>query len=99
MGDRSNKVITTTLFAMIIFWMSLIGGCGGSEAEKTATDLVKKVIGGEVAKQGNEVKNQIDQIINLGSDKGKKEGKGSAEGESEQGSETESTEGSGERED
>ncbi len=99
MGKVSDKVITSTLFAMVLFWISLIGGCGGSEAEKAATDLVKKVIGGEVAKQGDAVKKQIDQIINLGSDKGKKEGEGSAEGETEKGSETKSAESSGERED
>jgi hypothetical protein len=99
LGKRSDKVITTTLFAMVLFWISLIGGCGGSEAEKAATDLVKKVIGGEVAKQGDAVKKQIDQIINLGSDKGKKEGEGSTAGETGKGSEKEDQEGSGEKED
>jgi hypothetical protein len=99
LGKRSDKVITSILFAMVLFWISLIGGCGGSEAEKAATDLVKKVVGGEVARQGDAVKKQIDQIINLGSDKGNKEGEGSAAGESEKGSEPKSAEGSGERED
>lgn len=96
MRVRADKIITSTIFAMVIIWMSLLGGCGGSEAEKAATDLVKKVVGEEVTKQGDAVKKQIDQVLRLGSGKGNNESGGNTAGEDEKASEKEGQEDSGE---
>lgn len=95
MKNLLDKLYITIIFSMIILGSSFVGGCEGSEAGKAVTDMAKKVIGDEVAKQGNEVKKKIDQVINVGSIKGKKEGAESTAG----GSEKESQEGSGEEKD
>lgn len=95
MKNILNKVGTMIVFSMFLLGSPFIGGCGDSESGKAITDTLKKVIGDEVAKQGNEVKKQIDQVINVGSNKDKKEGEKS----SAQGSEKESKEGSSEEKD
>ena len=99
MKNLLTKLYIAILFSMVILGMSFVGGCERSEAGKAVTDMAKKVIGDEVVKQGNEVKKQIDQIINVGSKKGEKEGEGNAAGEPEKGSTKESQEGSGEEKD
>ncbi len=68
----------------------LLAGCGDSEMAKGITDAVKKSVEGEVNKTGEEIKKQIDQVLNLGSgkdqeDNGKNAG-GSGEEESSEGS-------------
>lgn len=76
-----KNILNATLIAAFIFATLALAGCGDNEMAKGITDAVKKSVGGEVAKKGDEIKKQIDQVINLGTGKGQKEdGQGGAAG-------------------
>jgi hypothetical protein len=79
MNNLRKKISNATLIAGFIFTTLFFTGCGDSEMAKGIADVVKKSIGVEVAKKGEGIKKQFDQIINLGAGKGQKEdGKGTA---------------------
>jgi hypothetical protein len=74
-----KNTLTAALIAVFIIATLLLAGCGDNELVKGVTDIVKKSIGGEITKQVGDVKKQFDQIINLGTGKGKQEdGQGDA---------------------
>jgi hypothetical protein len=73
MNNLGKKVRYATLIAAAIFAMLFLAGCRDSEMAKGLTDIVKKSVGSEVAKKGDEFKKQFDQIVNPGSGKGQKE--------------------------
>jgi hypothetical protein len=79
MNNQGKKVFSVTLVTVFILATFSLVGCGDSELVKGITDAVKKSVGSEVAKKGEEIKKQIDQVINLGTGKGQKEdGQGDA---------------------
>jgi hypothetical protein len=79
MNNLRKKILNATLITAFIFAALFLAGCGDSEMAKGIADVVKKSVGGEVAKKGEEIKKQFDQIINLGAGKSSKEdGKGAA---------------------
>jgi hypothetical protein len=87
----------TSAALMTVFTMAtlLITGCGNSDIAKGLTDAVKKSIEGEVAKKGEDIKKQIDQVMNLGTGKNQGEGGNNAGGSGD----SESGEGAGEEKD
>ena len=79
MNNLGKKNLITTLTAAFIVATLFLAGCGDNEMAKGITDVVKKSVEGEVAKKGEEIKKQLNQVINLGTGKGQKEdGKGAA---------------------
>jgi hypothetical protein len=73
-----NRLNAILMAAFILAALSLTG-CGDNEMAKGITDVVKKSVQGEVAKKGEEIKKQFDQLINMGTGKGQKEnGQGDA---------------------
>lgn len=96
MNNLGKKIRNTIVMTAFILATLFLAGCGDSELAKGITDIVKKSVGGEVAKKGDEIKKQFDQIVKPGSGKGQKEngeGAGGADKEkSEKGSGKESAE-------
>jgi hypothetical protein len=70
LGKNNLNVALTTAFIIVAFFLA---GCGDNEMAKGITDVVKKSVEGEVAKKGEEIKKQVDRVINLGTGKGQKE--------------------------
>ena len=64
------KAFMIPSFIVVTFFLP---GCGDSELAKGITDVVKKSVGGEVAKKGDEIKKKFDQVIKPGAGKGQKE--------------------------
>lgn len=92
MKNPGRNMINATLIAAFIFVTLFLAGCGDNEMAKGITDVVKKTVEGEVTKKGDEIKKQIDQVLNLGTGKGQNE-----EGQGDAGAGKESSEkGSGE---
>jgi hypothetical protein len=76
--NPGKKIRNATMISAFILTLFL-AGCGDSEMAKGITDAVKKSVEGELTKKGEEIKKQIDQVINLGTGKGQKEdGQGAA---------------------
>jgi hypothetical protein len=73
MNYRENKIFNTTLITAFILTTFFFVGCGDSEITKGVTDAVKKSVEGEVAKTGQEIRKQFNQVINIGTGKDKKE--------------------------
>jgi len=73
MNYFGKKVINTTMLTAFILAALVLAGCSDSEMAKGITDAVKKSVEGEVAKTGQEIRKQIDQVTNLGTGKDKKE--------------------------
>ena len=61
------------LAAISIFMVLFLTGCGDNDMAKNVTDAVKKSVEAEVAKKGDEIKKQIDQVINPGSGQSEQE--------------------------
>jgi uncharacterized protein YycO len=73
MHNLGKKIRNATLIAAFIVTTHSLAGCGDNEMAKGITDTVKKSVEGEVAKTGQEIRKQFDQVINLGTGKGQKE--------------------------
>ena len=79
MNKLRGKIRNATLMTAFIFATLFLAGCGDSEMAKGITDTVRKSVGVEVAKKGDELKKQFDQLVNLGTGMSPKEdGKGGA---------------------
>jgi hypothetical protein len=79
MNNLRKHIINATLISAFILPMLFLVGCGDNEMVKGITDTVRKSVTGELAKKGDEIKKQFDQIINMGTGKNQKEdGKGTA---------------------
>jgi hypothetical protein len=79
MNNLRKNIINATLISAFTFVTLLLAGCGDGELAKGITDTVRKSVTGELAKKGDEIKKQFDQIINMGTGKNQKEdGKGTA---------------------
>jgi hypothetical protein len=91
---RMKRFLANMLLIPAAIGLVALAGCEGSEAKKAITDVINQVLGGEVVKKGQEMKEQIDQVVKqevkrlTKMDHQKKE-EGSA-GESEEGSEKKS---------
>lgn len=68
-------MVNATLISAFIFAPLFLAGCGDSEMAKEVTNTAKKMVEGEVAKRGEEIKKKVDQVINLNPGKGQKEDK------------------------
>lgn len=79
MHEPARNILNTTLIITFIVTTLSLAGCGDSDMAKGITDVVKKSVEGEVTKTGEEIKKQIDQVINLGTGKSQnEEGQGDA---------------------
>lgn len=79
MNKPVRNILNTTMIITFMVTTLSLAGCGDSEMGKGITDAVKKSVEGEVTKKGEEIKKQIDQVINLGTGKGQnEEGQGDA---------------------
>lgn len=90
MHNQYKKLVNTTLISAFIFAMLFLAGCGDSEMAKEVTNVAKKAVEGEVAKQKEELKKKVDQVINLDAIKGKKEDKQGSAGAGKETSEKDS---------
>jgi hypothetical protein len=73
MNYRRTKILNKTLITACILAILFLAGCGDSELAKGVTDAVKKSVESEVAKTGQDIRKQFDQVTNLGTGKDKKE--------------------------
>ena len=71
--NKLAKKLNTFLIAAFIFAALFLVGCGDSEMTKEITGTVKKAVENEVAKKGEGLKKQFDQLINPGAGRGQKE--------------------------
>jgi hypothetical protein len=79
MNNLRKHIINATPISAFILTIFFLVGCGDNEMVKGITDTVRKSVTGELAKKGDEIKKQFDQIINMGTGKNQKEdGKGTA---------------------
>ena len=79
MLKNRSRLNLLTLTAMAFLMLLVVTGCGDNEMAKNITDAVKKTVTSEIDKQGKEIKKQVDQVLNPGSEKGKEDsGKDSA---------------------
>jgi D-Tyr-tRNAtyr deacylase len=60
---RIKKVMTNMLVIAAASGLLVLAGCEGSDAKKAITDIVNKIMGGEVIKKSEEMKKQLDQAI------------------------------------
>jgi len=74
MGNFFCISLGATSIVLFLFLM----GCGDNDMAKNITDAVKKSVQSEVAKKGDEIKKQIDQVINPGLGKSGQENEQSA---------------------
>jgi hypothetical protein len=74
MNSSRKTTINTAVITTFILATLVLAGCGDNELVKGITDVVKKSVGTEVAKKGEDIKKQFDQIINLATGKDQKEG-------------------------
>jgi Tfp pilus assembly protein PilO len=90
MHKELKIIVKTALIYIFIFATLLLTGCGGSETAKEVTTAAKKAVEGEVAKQKEELKKKVDQVINLDALKGQKEDKKGSNGAGKEKSEKDS---------
>ena len=64
-----KKFSAVTLSVLFVGMLFVVSGCGDDELTKNITDTVKKSAEAAISKKGNEIKQQINQAINLGSEK------------------------------
>lgn len=75
MHNLGKKIIHATIISFFIFTTLFFISCGDSETAKEVTTAAKKAVEGEVAKQKEEIRKKVDQVINLDAIRGQKEDK------------------------
>ena len=73
MNYLRKKVLNSSLIPAFIIATLYLAGCSDSEMAKGITDVVKKSVGSEAAKKGEEIKKKFDQVTKPGAGKGQKE--------------------------